>query len=76
MGLSVIKPPGAPLRNRRNLLQPNYLRVGRRGLEPRTYGLKVRSSTVELATLDSVQMRGLQPEPLLKATRPGARCYP
>ena len=26
------------------------LRVGRRGLEPRTYGLKVRSSTIELAT--------------------------
>ena len=25
-------------------------RVGRRGLEPRTYGLKVRSSTIELAT--------------------------
>ena len=25
--------------------------VGRRGLEPRTYGLKVRSSTIELATL-------------------------
>ena len=24
--------------------------VGRRGLEPRTYGLKVRSSTIELAT--------------------------
>ena len=23
--------------------------VGRRGLEPRTYGLKVRSSTIELA---------------------------
>lgn len=27
--------------------------VGRRGLEPRTYGLKVRSSTIELATLGS-----------------------
>ena len=26
------------------------LPVGRRGLEPRTYGLKVRSSTIELAT--------------------------
>jgi len=26
--------------------------VGRRGLEPRTYGLKVRSSTIELATLE------------------------
>jgi hypothetical protein len=26
------------------------LAVGRRGLEPRTYGLKVRSSTIELAT--------------------------
>ena len=25
-------------------------KVGRRGLEPRTYGLKVRSSTIELAT--------------------------
>ena len=24
--------------------------MGRRGLEPRTYGLKVRSSTIELAT--------------------------
>lgn len=27
--------------------------VGRRGLEPRTYGLKVRSSTIELATRET-----------------------
>ena len=30
--------------------------VGRRGLEPRTYGLKVRSSTIELATLGLVEI--------------------
>ena len=29
---------------------PHDSLVGRRGLEPRTYGLKVRSSTIELAT--------------------------
>ena len=29
---------------------PHESLVGRRGLEPRTYGLKVRSSTIELAT--------------------------
>ena len=28
----------------------HFFAVGRRGLEPRTYGLKVRSSTIELAT--------------------------
>ena len=29
---------------------PHESLVGRRGLEPRTYGLKVRSSAIELAT--------------------------
>ena len=33
-----------------SLLRPRSHMVGRRGLEPRTYGLKVRSSTIELAT--------------------------
>ena len=32
--------------------------VGRRGLEPRTYGLKVRSSTIELATRQGHSTRG------------------
>ena len=41
---------GPPVFPRSRKYVPTHHIVGRRGLEPRTYGLKVRSSTIELAT--------------------------
>ena len=43
--------------------------VGRPGLEPGTYGLKVRSSAIELATQDSVITSPTPGQRLLGSTR-------
>ena len=50
MGSAESRSTGPRSNRRKPLLYNEKSRVGRPGLEPGTYGLKVRSSTIELAT--------------------------
>ena len=73
VGLSVTKRGSHPHRMHRNLLHCNDFRVGRRGLEPRTYGTKAFPTALQKAEYQAIATDSDSPRPSQKRPDPSRK---